>query len=78
MGAPFILLDGLAVLMSLAIAAAIALWSGCEGMVLNWWHVPPLIGLTWMVQHVHGLYPACGMFYSIEFRRVLRTCLMVV
>lgn len=37
-----------------------------------------LIGFTLLVQHIHGLYPACGLPHSLEFRRVLRTCLIVV
>ncbi len=35
------------------------------------------VGFILLVQHIHGLYPACGLSYSIEFRRVLRTCLIV-
>ncbi len=36
-----------------------------------------VVGMTLLFQHIHGLYPACGLPYSLEFRRVLRTCLMV-
>lgn len=32
--------------------------------------------LTLFFQLLHGLYPACGMPYSIEFCRVLQTCLV--
>lgn len=35
------------------------------------------IGLTVGVQALHGLYPACGLTYSIEFRRILKTSLFV-
>ena len=78
MGLPLLLADGLAVLFAIAITSLITSWVGCESIVKNWVHVPVLVGLVWMVQHVHGLYPACGLFYSIEFRRVVRTCLLVI
>ena len=30
-----------------------------------------------LVQHIHGLYPACGLSHTLEFRRILRTCLII-
>ncbi len=78
MGLPLLVFDGLAVLFAIAITTTVTSWVGCESIVRNWLHVPVLVGLVWMVQHVHGLYPACGVFYSIEFRRVLRTCFLVI
>ncbi len=36
-----------------------------------------VVCMTVLFQHIHGLYPACGLTYSIEFRRIIRTCLMV-
>ncbi len=35
------------------------------------------VAFTLLIQHVHGLYPACGLPQSLEFRRILRTCLIV-
>lgn len=37
-----------------------------------------VVGFTLLIQHIHGLYPACGLPHSLEFRRVLRTSLIVV
>jgi Undecaprenyl-phosphate galactose phosphotransferase WbaP len=77
-GLPFFLIDGASVWTSLVLAFMAE--RAVTGQVLahNPWFSPAVMGLVYLVQHVHGLYPACGMHYSIEFRRILRTCLMVI
>lgn len=40
--------------------------------------VPGVVALTLFFQAVHSLYPACGLTYSVEFRRILRTLGIVV
>lgn len=76
-GLPFFILDGLATLTALSFAfLAERLLTG-EPLAANVLFMPAVVCLTWLIQHVHGLYPACGLCYSIEFRRTLRTCLMV-
>lgn len=37
-----------------------------------------VVVLTIGFQSLHGLYPACGLTYSVEFRRITRTSLMVL
>ncbi len=37
-----------------------------------------ILAMTLLFQHLHGLYPACGVLYSSEFSRLLRTCVMVI
>ena len=76
-GLPFFILDGLATFAALLIAYTADLFLTGQPLVGNVLFFPAVVGLTWLFQHVHGLYPACGMCYSIEFRRTLRTCLMV-
>ncbi|WP_413432842.1 sugar transferase [Crateriforma spongiae] len=34
--------------------------------------------MTLFFQQLHGLYPACGMTYNVEFRRILRTTVCVL
>jgi len=76
-GLPFFILDGLATLAALGIAFGTNQWLTHQPLVGNLLFFPAMVGLTWLIQHVHGFYPACGTCYSIEFRRTLRTCLMV-
>ena len=76
-GLPFFILDGLAVLTAIAIAFLAESMVTQQLLCTNLLFWPAVLFLTWMVQHVHGLYPACGIVYTIEFRRVLRTCLIV-
>ena len=45
--------------------------------------VPPVfvggvVIIVLLFQNLHGLYPACGLSYSVEFRRIIRTCLVAV
>lgn len=76
-GLPLFILDAVATLAALCIAYQANLFLTGQPLVGNILFFPSVVGLTWLIQHVHGLYPACGMCYSIEFRRTLRTCLMV-
>lgn len=75
---PFVLLDVFVVLASLALASYTAQLLGVATTLANRSVVIVAVGLTLMLQGLHGLYPACGIPYSIEYRRLLRTCLVVV
>lgn len=74
---PLLLSDALCITTALALA-----WLTEQLVVGQLGNVPTLfavavVGMTLLFQHIHGLYPACGLSYSVEYRRVLRTCLMV-
>lgn len=74
---PLLFVDFLAVVCALLSASALCWLIAGQAISI----VPSiLIGVSAMVllfQHLHGLYPACGMNHSTEFRRTLRTCMMV-
>lgn len=71
---PMVAADLLAISISLACAQAVATFTQSA--------FDPMLGLivvlfTLLMQHVHGLYPACGIVYSVEFARVMKTWLLV-
>ncbi len=76
-GLPFFILDGLSTIAAIGLAFGVEYFLTGRELAANLFFIPAVVGLTWLIQHVHGLYPACGMCYSIEFRRSLRTCLIV-
>lgn len=75
--APLLLGDAAAALLSTLILVVMA--------KLGWLFLPSAIGFalgtvgfTVLLQHIHGLYPACGLQHSVEFGRCLRTSLIAV
>ncbi len=75
---PLAFVDVAAVLIAIGLANFVA-----QGMGLDAKLSPPVfvfvaVGLTLMLQAMHGLYPACGLPYSVEYERLLRTSLLVV
>ena len=73
---PLIFTDALAVTFCLFAARLISIGVGSEFLASSVLGAG-LIAFTITVQHVHGLYPAVGLGQSLEFRRILRTCLFV-
>ncbi len=77
MSLPFIFADSFAVCISLLLADQVQRAAIGPGLGLGVLQYVTAVAATLLIQHVHGLYPACGLNYSIEFRRVLRTCLLL-
>lgn len=65
-------------LVAAAAAAGLAILCGIgTGSMANPWFMVAVVTLSVMLHHMHGLYPGCGMTYSIEFRRILKTSVQV-
>jgi Undecaprenyl-phosphate galactose phosphotransferase WbaP len=77
-GFPLLVVDALSTLLSLAAANSMAIVSGSVSSVFHYRAAAALVTWTLLIQHVHGLYPACGLPHTLEFRRSLRTCLIVI
>lgn len=61
-----------------ALASGLAILCGIgTGSLANPWFIVAVVSLSLMLHHMHGLYPGCGMTYSIEFRRILKTSVQV-
>lgn len=75
--APLLLVDMLTVSLAL-MAASTQLWGWGEYLPAGTAFWLGTVTVTLLVQHVHGLYPACGLPLSREVRSVLRTCLIVL
>lgn len=65
----------------MVMAAAAAAWAGVAG---GWagnfvpaWFVLGVVAMTVLLQHSQGLYPACGISSSIEFRRILKSAFLI-
>ncbi|MDM4018947.1 sugar transferase [Roseiconus lacunae] len=71
---PLILADAVCVVIALAVSTTLAQWTNAE---TSTFFAVSVIGLTLWMQHLNGLYPACGQSYSTEFRGILRTCMLV-
>lgn len=67
---PLVLTDAVGVMLSLLVASAIASLSG--GTLPMNLSIGAMLLVLWL-QHLHGLYPACGLSYASEFQGVLRT-----
>lgn len=75
---PLIIADTTAVVFAIAAGSAIGsqfIGSTALGQPV---FMTVAIVMTLICHHVHGLYPACGLTYSLEYRRILRTCLLVL
>jgi Undecaprenyl-phosphate galactose phosphotransferase WbaP len=75
---PLLFVDIASVLMSLSITSVIAILLSGSTSLTHPVFVLVAIVMTVVCHHVHGLYPACGLTYSLEYRRILRTCLLVL
>jgi len=75
---PLLCVDITAVLMSLSLSMAIATLLSGSTALAHPVFILIAIAMTLVYHHVHGLYPACGLTYSLEYRRILRTCLLVL
>ncbi len=69
---PLLLADFAVTLLALACAQRLLLSEN-----LNSWAIVSVALWTCLTQHIHGLYPACGLSHTLEFRRILRTSLIV-
>lgn len=74
---PLVLADVLGVVVTITITNAFLRMNGFDATTGRL-QTLGLVGFFLLVQHIHGLYPACGLGNSIEFRRILRTCLIVI
>lgn len=78
---PLLLVDACAVLLAVlaANASAIFLFRDVSEQVIfqSRFFTIAIVFFTLVIHHIHGLYPAVGLSHSIEFRRILRTCLIV-
>ncbi|MCC9642726.1 sugar transferase [Rhodopirellula sp. JC740] len=71
---PLIVADVLAA----AFAATLSLACGIgTGTLAQPWFVVAVVVLSVLLHHMHGLYPGCGVNYSIEFRQILKTSVQV-
>ncbi len=75
---PLLLVDIASVLASLALSMMIVTLSSGSTALAHPVFVLIATVMTLVCHHVHGLYPACGLTYSLEYRRILRTCLLVL
>jgi len=75
---PLIFVDTAAVIISIATCVAVASLFGGSTELGHPEFITVAIAMTLVCHHVHGLYPACGLTYSLEYRRILRTCLIVL
>jgi Undecaprenyl-phosphate galactose phosphotransferase WbaP len=75
-GFPLLVVDLLATLLALSAANSAAIILGGAPMIPAS-AAAAFMAWTLLVQHIHGLYPACGLPHTLEFRRSLRTCLIV-
>ena len=71
---PLVVADMAMAASAAALAAAAGHWAG-ESVPA--WFVLGVVAMTLLLQHSQSLYPACGTTYSIEFRRVLKSCFLV-
>ena len=78
---PLLLVDAIAVLLSVLAARIATGFFTTDAMEQSIFQSRlfsiAIVLFTLAVQHIHGLYPAVGLGHSIEFRRILRTCLIV-
>ncbi|MFO1064487.1 MAG: sugar transferase [Pirellulales bacterium] len=74
--APLLLIDAVAGLAAGGTADVLS-WMIFGKACFNVLGVAVLVLWTLLIQHIHGLYPACGLSHSLEFRRCLRTALIV-
>ncbi len=75
---PLVLFDILTVALAIAISTLVGNVVGSTSSLGRPLFVAMAMVLTIIFQQLHGLYPACGIPYSIEYRRLLRTSLSVV
>ncbi len=72
-GLPLVAADAVAA----AAAAGVAMLCGFgTASLASPWFALTVVALSLILHHVHGLYPACGMTYAIEFRRIIKTSVM--
>ncbi len=77
-GAPLLLGDTFAAFLSVFLLQLVAANFGWTAVSSHAVFTVGVVGFTLLIQHVHGLYPACGLPHSLEFRRTLRTSLIVI
>lgn len=73
---PMLLLDWIGTILAIAAAATTHQVLGSDSSLSLFSLAIMLPSIVLFFQYMHGLYPACGMIYSIEFRRTLRSCVM--
>ncbi|EMI45473.1 exopolysaccharide biosynthesis polyprenyl glycosylphosphotransferase [Rhodopirellula sp. SWK7] len=71
---PLVIADSAATATTATIATTLSTWAG---EVVEQGFIPVAVIITLLAQLFHGLYPACGMSYSIEFRKQLQTAAYV-
>ena len=74
---PLLVVDVIAVVTAVGFARIVSALLGESTIFANLWFDVGLVLLTLLFHRIHGLYPGCGLTHSIEYRRILRTCLMV-
>jgi Undecaprenyl-phosphate galactose phosphotransferase WbaP len=74
---PLIILDVISVVCAVAVANSIERWQGFGDSTFDLWFTLGTLAMILLAQSLHGLYPGCGLNYSIEFRILLRTSLIV-
>ncbi|MCC9599952.1 sugar transferase [Stieleria sp. JC731] len=72
--APLVIVDALCVITALAISTALGIWTSFETSAV---FATSVTALTLWMQHLNGLYPACGQSYATEFRSILRTSMLL-
>ncbi len=77
-GAPLLLADTVAAFLSVLMLQVMAANFGWSAVSSHAVFNVGVVGFTLLIQHIHGLYPACGLAHSLEFRRILRTSLIVI
>ena len=77
-GTPLLLGDTVAAFLSVVLLQLMAANFGWNAISTHAIFTVGVVGFTLLIQHIHGLYPACGLPHSLEFRRLLRTSLIVI
>src|SRR6056297_2738374 len=72
---PLLVADTAMAALAAELAEAVHIAAGGGG---HPWFIRGVVLMTLFFQWLHGLYPACGMTYSVEFRRILRTSVCVI
>lgn len=79
--APLLFVDATAVLLAILAAQRVGVFANADlpgpNIFGSQLFAIGIVLFTLGVHHIHGLYPAVGLGHSIEFRRILRTCLIV-
>lgn len=75
---PLLLVDALSVALSLTVVVLTMRVMGQASLLGQPMFVAVTLVLTIVMQQMHHLYPACGLTYSLEYRRLLRTVFVVL